>query len=103
MSDSPVIFKRTKSKPAQRAREKSPTANDFATGEDTSDYTSQGGESPITLASKLKNKAKKAKTKSRLSFGGDDEVCVINGIQELLLMVGGRKEVGRSFRSRSRI
>lgn len=80
MSDSPVIFKRTKSKPSQRARKKSPDADDTATAGETSDYTSQGGgggESPITLASKLKNKAKKAKTKSRLSFGGnDDEVRV---------------------------
>jgi GC-rich sequence DNA-binding factor len=67
--DDPVIFKRTKSKPAQTTRAKSP---------DTSETALTGGEeSPITLASKLKNKAKKSKSKSRLSFGGDDEVCVL--------------------------
>lgn len=88
MSDSPVIFKRSKTKPGQRARQKSPDANDA-----TSDFTPQGDESPITLASKLKNKAKRAKPKSRLSFGGDDdEVCVITVLGELILMGDGAME-----------
>jgi hypothetical protein len=90
MSDSPVIFKRSKTKPGQRARQKSPDANDA-----TSDFTSQGDESPITLASKLKNKAKRAKPKSKLSFGGDDdEVCVITVLRELILMGDGAMEGG---------
>ncbi|KAF7980000.1 hypothetical protein HWV62_40096 [Athelia sp. TMB] len=67
MSDSSVIFKRTKSKPSQRARAKSPDVNETET-----DQNSQT-DSPITLASKLKNKAKRAKPKSRLSFGGEDD------------------------------
>lgn len=93
MSDSPVIFKRSKSKPGQRARQKSPDANDA-----TSDFTSQGDESPITLASKLKNKAKRAKPKSRLSFGGDDdEVCVITVVKELILMGGAMEGAGEVF------
>src|ERR1700735_2700946 len=86
MSDSPVIFKRSsKQKPGQRARQKSPDSNDTT----ASDFTSQAGdESPITLASKLKNKAKRSKPKSRLSFGGDDdtEVCVFTDPGESLLM-----------------
>ncbi|TFK40869.1 nineteen complex-related protein 2-domain-containing protein [Crucibulum laeve] len=66
-STPPLIFKRTKSKPAQRTRQPSP-------GDDTG--TTQGenaDDSPSTLATKLKNKVKRAKPKSRLSFGGDDE------------------------------
>ncbi|KAJ7677425.1 nineteen complex-related protein 2-domain-containing protein [Mycena rosella] len=57
----PLFFKR-KVKPA-RARQSSPEpeSNDIA------------NDSPSTLASRLKNKAKRAKPKSRLSFGGDDD------------------------------
>lgn len=93
MSDSSVIFKRTKSKSTPRARLKSPDAND--TG---SEQTSQA-ESPITLASKLKNKAKRAKPKSRLSFGGDDdsEVCVLTGLRDLVLMIVGMEGGGEVF------
>ncbi|KAF8171926.1 nineteen complex-related protein 2-domain-containing protein [Mycena galopus ATCC 62051] len=81
MSDSPLIFKR-KSKPA-RARQSSPEpeSNDTA------------NESPSTLATRLKNKAKRAKPKSRLSFGADDdEVCVLNAPKDSMLIVG--KESG---------
>ncbi|KAJ6508474.1 nineteen complex-related protein 2-domain-containing protein [Mycena sanguinolenta] len=63
MSDStPLIFKR-KSKPTARARQSSPEpeSNDTA------------NESPSTLATRLKNKAKRSKPKSRLSFGADEE------------------------------
>ncbi|KAF7364986.1 GC-rich sequence DNA-binding factor-like protein [Mycena venus] len=63
MSDStPLIFKR-KSKPTARARQSSPEpeSNDTA------------NESPSTLATRLKNKAKRAKPKSRLSFGADED------------------------------
>ncbi|KAJ7818525.1 nineteen complex-related protein 2-domain-containing protein [Mycena olivaceomarginata] len=63
MSDStPLIFKR-KSKPTARARASSPEP-------DTND---SGIESPSTLATRLKNKAKRAKPKSRLSFGADED------------------------------
>lgn len=96
MSDSSVIFRRPlKQKPGQRARQKSPDANDSA-----SDLTSQAGdESPITLASKLKNKAKRSKPKSRLSFGGegDTEVCVIIDLEEPLLMGEGLEGDGEIF------
>ncbi|KAG6891529.1 hypothetical protein C0992_005064 [Termitomyces sp. T32_za158] len=61
----PVIFKRSKSKPAQRARQ-SAANDDETTVQETAE------DSPSTLATKLKNKAKRAK-KSKLSFGGDDE------------------------------
>lgn len=64
----PVIFKRSKSKPAQRARQVTDKDDEHAVQETAE-------ESPSTLASKLKNKAKRAK-KSKLSFGGDDEVGV---------------------------
>ncbi|KAG2155910.1 GCFC-domain-containing protein [Suillus bovinus] len=63
------MFKKPKSKLAPRGREKSP--------EDISQTTSGNGESveesPIALASRLKNKAKRTKLKSALSFGGDEE------------------------------
>jgi len=96
MSDSPVIFKRSKLKAGQRAREQSPDTNDAA-----SDVTSQAGDdSPITLASKLKNKAKRSKPKSRLSFGGDDdnEVCVFTASEDpVLIGVCGMEGEGELF------
>ena len=70
-TETPLIFKRKKAKSAQRTRDASPE-NDSAT-------TTQGAgdDSPSILATKLKNKVKRAQPKSRLSFGGaDDEVCV---------------------------
>lgn len=93
MSDSSVVFRRTKSKPTARARAQSPDAND--TGSDQNSQT----DSPITLASKLKNKAKRAKPKSRLSFGGDDdaEVCVLNDLKEFMLMGAGLEGDGEVF------
>ncbi|KAF8073909.1 nineteen complex-related protein 2-domain-containing protein [Lyophyllum atratum] len=66
-STPPVIFKRTKAKSAQRTRQGSP--EDGAEG--TADATL--ADSPSTLATKLKNKVKRAKPKSRLSFGGNDD------------------------------
>lgn len=63
--DSPVIFRRkgNPTKPVQRVRERSPEGLN-AGGPETAE------ESPSTLAAKLKKKIQK----SRLSFGGDDEV-----------------------------
>ncbi|RDB19034.1 GC-rich sequence DNA-binding factor 2 [Hypsizygus marmoreus] len=65
-STPPVIFKRTKGKPAQRTRQTSPE-NEPRTG-----AAATRDESPSTLATKLKNKVKK-RPKSRLSFGGDED------------------------------
>ncbi|KAJ7159856.1 nineteen complex-related protein 2-domain-containing protein [Mycena crocata] len=63
MSDpSPLFFKR-KAKPTVRARQSSPEPESNDTAND----------SPSTLASRLKNKAKRAKPKSRLSFGADED------------------------------
>ncbi|KAI0269805.1 nineteen complex-related protein 2-domain-containing protein [Gloeopeniophorella convolvens] len=68
MSDSSVIFKRTKSKPKQRARD---TPGDAA--EQPTDVA-EDEPSPSAVASKIKNKAKqRAKPKTSLSFGGDEE------------------------------
>jgi hypothetical protein len=60
---SPIIFKRTKSKPNHRSRQTSPDAAGAVESE------RKEGESPSALAAKLK---KRAKTKTTLSFG--DEV-----------------------------
>ncbi|KAG1872371.1 GCFC-domain-containing protein [Suillus subalutaceus] len=63
------MFKKPKSRLAPRGRERSP--------EDISQTTSEKGESveesPIALAARLKNKSKRTKPKSTLSFGGDEE------------------------------
>ncbi|KAJ7718488.1 nineteen complex-related protein 2-domain-containing protein [Mycena maculata] len=63
MSDSTPLFFKRKSKPTVRARQSSPEpeSNDTV------------NESPSTLATRLKNKAKRAKPKSRLSFGADED------------------------------
>ena len=69
MAEPPVIFKRTKSKPSQRGRVATPDI-------DTAPTTGAEGdidEAPSVLAAKLKKKTR-AKTKSTLSFGGDEEV-----------------------------
>ncbi|KIJ62603.1 hypothetical protein HYDPIDRAFT_30203 [Hydnomerulius pinastri MD-312] len=63
-----VTFKKSKSRPGQRARD---SANDQA--ETPQESVEADNESPITLASKLKSKAKRSKPKARLSFGGEDE------------------------------
>ena len=60
-----VIFKRTKTKSAGRTRPASPEPT--KDGKDSED-------SPITLATKVKNKVKKSRPKSKLSFGGEEEV-----------------------------
>ncbi|EIW80893.1 GCFC-domain-containing protein [Coniophora puteana RWD-64-598 SS2] len=66
--DSPVVFKRSKARPGQRTREKSPDAAAAANAS-----LNEAEDSPITLASKLRNKTKRAKPKAKLSFGGDNE------------------------------
>jgi GC-rich sequence DNA-binding factor len=73
-SDPPVIFKRTKSRSSQKTRAKSPEATEtVSTGVE---------DSPITLATKLKNRANKNRPKSRLSFGGDEEVWLSDSIEK---------------------
>ncbi|TFK52235.1 GCFC-domain-containing protein [Heliocybe sulcata] len=67
MADFPVVFKRTKSKHVQRSRDTPVEGND-----DAAEATANVEDSPSTLATKLKKKAR-AKPKSRLSFGGGDE------------------------------
>ncbi|KAJ3513492.1 hypothetical protein NLJ89_g2913 [Agrocybe chaxingu] len=62
----PVIFKRNKGKP--KPREKETVANLSA-----DDASETAEDPPSTLATKLKKKIQKAKPKSRLSFGGDEE------------------------------
>ncbi|KAJ7132963.1 nineteen complex-related protein 2-domain-containing protein [Mycena filopes] len=82
MDATPVFFKR-KSKGTVRGRPSSPEPESNDTG----------NESPSTLATRLKNKAKRAKPKSRLSFGADeDEVCVVIAHKNSMLI--GRKEGG---------
>jgi GC-rich sequence DNA-binding factor len=71
--DSPVVFKRkgTAAKPVQRVRERSPTGTGT---EDVVPLETGAEESPSTLATKLRKKVQRSKPKSKLSFGGDDEV-----------------------------
>ena len=89
---SPVIFKRTKSKPAQRTRPSSPD-HDHDNGTIATDQ-----DSPSTLATKLKNKVKKSKPKSRLSFGGDDdEVCVLSASKSYMLIGAWKEGSGEVF------
>lgn len=64
MSDK-VVFKKSTSRPAQRAR-------DLDLDLDSAEL------SPVTLASKLKAKAKRAQPRPRLSFGAEDEVCTLH-------------------------
>jgi hypothetical protein len=76
--DSPVIFKRkgNAAKPVQRVREKSPEVQSETDTDGGSAPETAVEESPSTLATKLKKKIQKSRPKSRLSFGGDDEVRI---------------------------
>ncbi|KAG6377125.1 nineteen complex-related protein 2-domain-containing protein [Boletus reticuloceps] len=65
MSDQ-VIFKKSASRPSQRARD---VDVDHDSGEPST------ADAPISLASKIKSKTRRAQPKSRLSFGVDDEVA----------------------------
>ncbi|CAA7262911.1 unnamed protein product [Cyclocybe aegerita] len=65
-SPAPVIFKRNKGKPKPREKETVPSVS-------ADDGSETLEDSPSTLATKLKKKIQKAKPKSRLSFGGDEE------------------------------
>ena len=75
--ESPVKFKRkgNAANPVQRVRQKSP---ELQSRTDTDrEVAAPVEDSPSTLASKLKKKIQKSRPKSRLSFGGDDEVWFI--------------------------
>ncbi len=65
MAEPPVLFKRTKPKHTQRSRISTP---DPTTGEEA-----EAQDSPSAVAAKLRKKTR-AKAKSTLSFGGDEEV-----------------------------
>jgi GC-rich sequence DNA-binding factor len=70
MSDPPIIFKRTKSKATHRARDAAEAAGAAP--------QNQEEESPASLVSKIKSKSKQRnKSRTNLSFGGEDEVRVI--------------------------
>jgi len=70
MSDPPVIFKRTKFKANQRAREGSQQD-----AREQPARTTEDEPSPSAVASKIKNKAKqRTKPKTSLSFGAEEEV-----------------------------
>jgi len=68
MSDPPVIFKRTKFKANQRAREKQqPDAQDQQV------QSTEDEPSPSAVASKIRTKAKqRVKQKTSLSFGAEE-------------------------------
>ncbi|KAI0373663.1 GCFC-domain-containing protein [Pilatotrama ljubarskyi] len=68
MAEPPVIFKRTKSKPAQRGRVSTPETD----AAPTTGTEADADESPSVVAAKLKKKSR-AKAKSTLSFGGEEE------------------------------
>ncbi len=73
MSDAPVIFKRTKFKANQRAREEQqPDAQDQQV------QSTKDEPSPSAVASKIRNKAKqRVKQKTSLSFGAEEGVSTI--------------------------
>ena len=71
MSDPPIVFKRTKSKAASRARatDEPPAASALSAGDAEPEL------STAALAAKVKNKAKQRnKPKKNLSFGAEEEV-----------------------------
>ena len=74
MSGAPIVFKRTKSKPSQRARPVASDLNDELQAS-SSEVTATEEDSPGAVAKGLKKKLKtRSKPRSGLSFGGDDEV-----------------------------
>ena len=99
----PVMFKRKSAKHAARSRAMDVDAVPNETASNSAAGT--GDESPSVIASKLKNKLKsRNKPKTKLSFGGDEDVRGRNSRPGYMLMgFVGRKARGRSFKSRSRI
>ena len=93
-STSPVIFKRTKAKSAGRTRPTSPEPS--KDGGDPEDP-------PVTLATKVKNKVKKSRPKSKLSFGGEEEVGEPIFLWAPLTSSDSRKEKEKYFRSKNQV
>jgi GC-rich sequence DNA-binding factor len=99
MSDTPVIFKRSKFKANQRAREELP--------QDAQEQQVQSVEdepSPSAVASKIRNKARqRVKPKTSLSFGGAEEEVTRLGTVSLFpnFTVNLRKEMSKSSKSKS--
>lgn len=85
-----MFNKRVKSKPANRSRQVSDEEEGGAVTASAALDTAPGDGSPSILATKLKQRVKKARPKSRLSFGGgDEEVCArISSLNSLLMMTG---------------
>lgn len=93
MSDSPIVFKRTKSKPATRTRAAGESQPEVADSEDA----------PSTIATKLKKQIKtRAKPKTQLSFGGEEEVRIRLSCKNSYLR-GGRRVRVKYSRSKSQI
>ena len=67
------LFKKKGPKPAFKPRLSEVAAED--TIKTAGDEDSAGAESPSAIATKLKKQAKKAKVKTPLSFGAEEQVC----------------------------
>lgn len=75
MSDSPIVFKRTKSKATQRARTADQPPTDSTSHDASPTGDAEPEQSPAALAAKVKKKAQQRnKPRKNLSFGADDEV-----------------------------
>ena len=96
MSDSPVIFKRSKVKANQRAREEPQQDAQEQRVQSTEDEPS-----PSAVASKIRHKAKqRVKPKTSLSFGVEEEVSPpISGFS--LLIAYRRREMKKSSKLRN--
>jgi len=102
-SPPPLIFKRTKSKPAHRQRDTSPDDNKLSHKERQYSNSADAEESPSTLVVKLKNKVKKNKANSKLSFGGDEEVSAQRLLYNYISYFDKRKRIQRFFKSRNQV
>ena len=68
------LFKKKGPKPAFKQRLSEVAAED--TVKTAGDEDGAGAESPSAIATKLKKQAKKAKVKTPLSFGAEEQVCI---------------------------
>ena len=97
-SAAPVTFKKNRTRRNKTKRDID-TEPDATSGADAD----TGEDSPSVLATKLKNKLKtRTKPQSKLSFGGPDEVRSVSAVNSGLLILFGRKGMGKSSSSRSR-
>ena len=79
------LFKKKGPKPAFKPRLSEVATDDNlrAAGEEDG----AGAESPSAIATKLKKQAKKAKVKTPLSFGAEEQVCIPHITINILFMV----------------